>query len=201
MSICLGLHTLSDSNMQRILEHPPLIWRLIAPDEPALFEDLVAQAARPGFFSRLLGKQEQPATNLPSDLILAEGEEREIDLDKAWHGIHYCLNRTDYEAEPPMDFITTGGTAAGCVDVGYGPARLFDAARVKQIHDRISGITTAQLREHYEPGEMDKLKIYPEIWSRDGDEGFDYIADHFESLKAFIDDCVTHHLGMAVYHS
>lgn len=137
MSIYLGLHSLSDSSMLRILENPPLIWRLIAPDEPERFEELVAQASRPGFFSQLFGKQERPATSLPSDLQLAEGEDRAIDLDKAWHGIHYCLNLTDYEAEPPMNFITTGGEAAGCVDVGFGPARLFSAATVKEIHDRI----------------------------------------------------------------
>ena len=57
----------------------------------------------------------------------------ETDLDKAWQGIHYCLNQTEYEAEPPLNFITTGGVEAGKIDIGYGPARLFKSEEVHNI--------------------------------------------------------------------
>lgn len=198
MGMCLALHSVSDENIKKILESPPLIWRLIAPDDPEIYSES-AQQGKKGIFSRLFGKKDvEPAAPIP-DLQFIEGENMDGDLDKSWHGIHYCLNKTDYFAEPPMDFLTTGGQTAGDVEVGYGPARLIDSKTVKEIEERLSKVTTEKLRENYNPGDMAKLDIYPNIWVRDGEEGFEYIAEYFESLKSFIADCSKHELGMAIY--
>lgn len=198
MGMCLALHSVSDKNIKRILESPALIWRLIAPDDPEMHLER-AYAEKKGIFSRLFGKKSTEARQPIPDLEFVEGENMEDDLDKSWHGIHYCLNKTDYEAEPPMDFITVGGQVAGDIEVGYGPARLIDSTTVKEIDERLSKITTQQLRDNYDPSEMGKLDIYPNIWERDGDEGFEYIAEYFEPLKSFISTCAKHNLGMAVY--
>jgi rubrerythrin len=85
-----------------------------------------------------------------------------------------------------MDFITVGGKTAGDVDVGYGPVRLFDSKTVKEIDKRLSEITSDQLRKNYNPSDMERLDIYPNIGERDGEEGFKYIAEYFETLKTFI---------------
>ncbi|KJV06079.1 YfbM family protein, partial [Methylocucumis oryzae] len=114
-------------------------------------------------------------------------------------GIHYCLNKTSYKAEPPMDFITLGGQMAGKVEVGYGPARLIDSNTVKAIHERLAKLTVEDLRNNYDPRAMEKLNIYPKIWLRDSEEGFDYIAEYFNILKSFIAHCSQHQLGMVVY--
>ena len=98
-----------------------------------------------------------------------------------------------------MDFITVGGQTAGVVDVGYGPARLFGSKTVKEIGGILSKVTTEHLRNNYNPTDMEKLDIYPNIWERDGEEGFEYIAGYFESLKLFVSNCSRHNLGMAVY--
>lgn len=34
MGMCLGLVALSDKNIARVLQDPPLVWRVIAPDNP-----------------------------------------------------------------------------------------------------------------------------------------------------------------------
>jgi uncharacterized protein YaaR (DUF327 family) len=98
-----------------------------------------------------------------------------------------------------MDFITVGGIAAGEVEVGYGPARLFDSKTVKVIEAKLSEITSDMLRKNYNPSDMEKLDIYPNIWERDSEEGFEYIAEYYETLKSFISNCAKHNLGMAVY--
>jgi hypothetical protein len=164
----------------------------------ALYLESVNESKR-GLFSRLFGKKSVEPTRLIPDLEFVDGENIDDDLDKSWQGIHYCLNKTDYEAEPPMDFITVGGKAAGDIDVGYGPARLFDSSTVKEIEERLSNVTSKELRENYSPSAMEKLDIYPNIWERDGEEGFEYIAAYFETLKSFISNCSKHNLGMAVY--
>lgn len=198
MGMCLALHSVSDRNLEKILESPPLIWRLIAPDDPEIYLES-ANENKKGFLSSIFSKKNNESSQVIPDLEYIEGENVDDDLDKSWQGIHYCLNKTDYDAEPPMDFITVGGKTVGDVEVGYGPARLFDSKTVKEIDKRISNITTEQLRTNYNPSEMERLDIYPNIWERDGEEGFEYISEYFENLKSFVASCSKNNLGMAVY--
>jgi hypothetical protein len=198
MGMCLALHSVSDANIKKILGRPELIWRLIASDDPEIYEETIKEKNRVGFFSKLFGKKATTETEIPN-LSFVEGENVDDDLDKSWQGIHYCMNKTAYEAEPPMDFITVGGDVAGDIDVGYGPARLFNSETVKEIHSRLSSITEADVSANYDPEDMDKLDIYPNIWRRDGNEGLEYITEYFVNLKSFVANCASNNLGMAVY--
>ena len=198
MGMCLALHSVSDGNIKKILDRPELIWRLIASDDPDIYEETVKEMNQIGFLSKLFGKKTSTDIEIP-DLDFIEGENADDDLDKSWQGIHYCLNKTAYEADAPMDFITLGGETAGNIEVGYGPARLFNSETVKEIHSRLSNISVADVAANYNPEEMDKLDIYPNIWNRDGDEGLEYITEYYEILKNFIATCTNNNLGMAVY--
>lgn len=201
MGMCLALHSVSDNNIQKILDSPALIWRLLAADDPEIYIETVKENSSGGFLSKLFGKKDtNEVINIP-DLEFVEGENIDDDLDKSWHGIHYCLNKTEYDAAPPMDFITLGGEMAGDIEVGYGPARLINSSIVKDINERLSKITSEQLQQNYNPTEMDKLDIYPNIWVRDDEEGFEYIIEYFDSLKSFVANCAKHNLGMAIYLS
>ena len=151
MGMILALHGVSDQNIRRILESPILIRKLIAVDDPDLYRDVLEQRSKMGFFSRLFGKKGSGDQQPVEDLGLAEGEKLSVDLDKAWHGIRYCLNKTEFYAEPPMDFLTVGGKTAGDEDVGYGPARLIESEMVKAIHERLKPITTERLQQKYDP--------------------------------------------------
>tara|TARA_B100000676_G_scaffold313417_1_gene394466 strand:- start:2069 stop:2644 length:576 start_codon:yes stop_codon:yes gene_type:complete len=188
----------SDENIKKILERPELIWRLIASDDPEIYEETVREKNQVGFLAKLFGKKALTEIEIPN-LSFVEGENVDDDLDKSWQGIHYCINKTAYEAAPPMDFITVGGKIAGDIEVGYGPARLFSSETVKVIHSRLAKISEAEISANYDPEKMDKLDIYPNIWSRDGEEGLEYITEYFASLKNFVANCANNSLGMAVY--
>ena len=49
----------------------------------------------------------------------------ELDLDKAWHGIHFLLTGSAWEGEEPLCYLLAGGQEVGDEDVGYGPARVL----------------------------------------------------------------------------
>lgn len=199
MGICCALHSVSDENIEIILKNPPLIWRVLAPDDPESYLDSIKENRISRFIKNLFTHQKNDtATEIP-DLHFVEGENLDNDLDKAWQGIHYCLNKTDYEAEPPMDFITVGGELVGKIDVGYGPARVIKSSVVKEIDKKLQLISIEQLKKNYDPKDMERLDIYPNIWVREQDEGFDYIKDYFETLKGFIAHCCRYHLGMIIY--
>ncbi len=198
MGMCLALHSVSDENIKKIIEHPELIWRLIASDEPDIYKDIIKEKNKVGFIAKLFGKKKPEKTEIPN-LDFVEGENIDDDLDKLWQGIHYCLNKTAYEAEPPMDFITVGGEVAGDIEVGYGPARLFSASSVNIIHERLSNISEKDIAANYNPKEMEQLDIYPNIWEREDDEGLEYITEYFGNLKTFIANCAKNEVGMAIF--
>ena len=200
MGMCLALHSVSDENINRILEQPALIWRLLDPDSPEAYTDAVAVKPQNGLIAKIFGKKEAtPVADDIPNLNFVEGENAEDDLDKSWQGIHYCLNKTAWEAEPPMDFIVVGGTPAGDIDVGYGPARLFKSDVVQEIDSKLAKISVEDISANYNPEEMERLDIYPSIWSEEGDEALEYITSYFVNLKSFISNCVKNNLGMTIY--
>ena len=111
----------------------------------------------------------------------------ELDLDEAWHGIHFLLTGTAVEGQAPLDFLERGGREVGEVDLGYGPARCFDAAGVRAIAQALAPVDDAALRARFDPERMRMLEIYPDIW--DGQQGekdpLGYVLSYFAELKAF----------------
>ena len=200
MGMALALHTISDDNISKVLADPPLIWRVIAPDDPEIYQQTKA-AKQPGFIARLFGaKSVEVPTEVP-DLPKADGEGIETDLDKAWHGIHYLLTGTAWEGTEPLNFIVCGGTEVGDVDVGYGPARVFSSDDVKSISTALSDLDDRALRERFNPEEMIRLEIYPEIWDRapDDDDTLEYCMENVAYLRRFLSDAVSNSMGIALY--
>src|SRR5688500_17021681 len=104
--------------------------------------------------SDLAALQQNPSTVMK--FVFAA--QRKLDVDKAWHAIHYLLNGEAWDGEHPLDFWTVGGTELA--ELGYGPARGFTAADVKAIAAALEGIDTAKLFERWDAKKMRKAKIY-----------------------------------------
>jgi hypothetical protein len=202
MSMCLALCTLSDQNIRKVLADPPLIWKVLSPDDPEPYENARKERAGGGFLSRLFGRNSAPVPPA-AELELTDGEGADTDLDKSWHGIHYMLTQTAWEGAEPLSFLLTGGDPVGNIDVGYGPARALAAEQVQAFHAALQPIDEAFLKRRFNPAEMMKLKIYPEIWDRDPaeDDSFGYCAEYFGSLKSFVADAAKRRLGLLVYIS
>ena len=193
MGMIAAFYTLSDGNIDRILADPPLVWKVVAPDDPEIYES-TRQAGKPGFLARLMG-QKQPPAPAPAALVLAEGESMDTDVDKAWHGIHYLLTKTDWGGEFPLNFLVDGGATVGDIEVGVGPARAFRAAEVEAIDRALRGIDEATLRARFDPAEMQALDIYPDaIWRNE--DALDYCIEYFGTLKDFIARAAERRLGM-----
>lgn len=175
MSMILALTTVEDSTIRRLLEDPEQVWRVLAPDDTEM----------------------HPA----GQLDLAEGEGTSIDLDKAWHGIHYLLTGTEWEGTGPAAFLLVGGKEVGDVDVGYGPARALSAAEVRAAHDHLSGISDADLRARFDPADMMEQDIYPTIWDRDpeDDDTLGYLIEYVGILRTFLAETVARKRGLLVH--
>lgn len=113
-------------------------------------------------------------------------EDREFDIDKAWHGIYYLLTGIP-DLKQPIESILGlaifGGTEIG-EDIGYGPLRYLEAKEVREIATALESISVRDLTSRYKVEDINKYDIYPFSgeWTEDDKE---YLIDNFESLVEF----------------
>jgi uncharacterized protein DUF1877 len=190
MGMVVSLSSVRDETIERLRADPPLVWQVVAPDDPEAYERARREAddrAKPGLFSRLFGARTQG--NAPSrptpPLELADGEGELGDLDKSWHGIHYLLTGSADESGTPLQFLVAGGTDVGDEDVGYGPPRVFTSAETRTIAAALTAVTDEDLRSRFDPEAMMRAEIYPEIWDRDpkDDDTLGYLLEYVAILR------------------
>lgn len=106
-----------------------------------------------------------------------------VDVDKAWHGIHYLLTgRADVGAEP-LSWAVMGGEEIG-EEIGYGPARFLEPELVRSIAAWLPDDSVFKSR--FDPQAMERARIYPEvIWVRDDMDALDYLVENYRELVAF----------------
>jgi len=188
MSMIGNFRTTSDPDIAALLERPARI-------EPLLYgADFASQQKPRGVFA-IFARRKPPPADAWTPLDYGE----EIDVDKAWHGIHFLLTGSAWGGTGPEAFVVAGGTEIGAVDVGYGPARAFWSDEVKAIADRLRGIDEAQLRLACDRDRLAENEIYPDIWGEATESCCGYLLRHFAVLKRFVCDAAERGKGLIVY--
>lgn len=114
-----------------------------------------------------------------------------IDIDKAWHGIHYLLTGQAEGGGGPEALAVFGGEEFG-PEVGYGPARFLSPEQVAAVAAALSQITPEALAARYNPKDMSEKNIYlTPMWERDGAEALDYALEYYQQLPVFYRDAAS----------
>lgn len=110
--------------------------------------------------------------------------ERVADIDKSWDGIIFLLTGHSIQnaSHPLVNVLFSGQLIDEEQDMGYGPAHYLTSVQVKELNEQISGLTEEDLRKRFNPAEMKKQGVYPDIWD-EGDDAFEYIYEGFISLQ------------------
>lgn len=147
-----------------------------------------------GFIKRLFGittQQVIPSADVaePANRLIQQIEDRdEIDLEKAWHGLHFLFTGTAWEGHEPECFLLCGGEEIG--DDKVGPARVLNPDQVSQFAAFLAELSPDELARRYSPARMTAVEIYPDvIWTRPaapGESAFDYLFEAFEELRDFV---------------
>jgi hypothetical protein len=190
MSMIGNFRAVSDDDIKALLERPSRVVKLLYDEDPA--------ERRPILGGLFRGPRRETRDDWhPS----SAGEE--LDVDKAWQGIHFLLTGTAWEGDPPLNFINSGtaGTWVGDVDVGYGPARAFDSGEVRAIAEELDKLPPASLRSRFDPQTMMDEGVYPEIWDRDPaeDDTLGYLLEYYDDLRSFVRRTADRGDGMLVY--
>lgn len=124
--------------------------------------------------------------SIVTEFLEDEDDERSIDLDKSWHGIHWLLTGSEGPTAATLSEAIFGGVAAG-EDLGYGPPRLLAASEVGGVAAALGRVDVQQLRSRMDRAAMDAADIYPQIW--DEEDVFEtYLGPNYEALRDFYAD-------------
>jgi hypothetical protein len=130
----------------------------------------------------------------------SNGKGDELEVDKAWHGLHFLLTGSAWEGSFPLNFIVAGGQEVGD-DLGYGPARGLTSADVRTIDAALQPLTADEVEERFDAQRMTELQIYPDGWSHDPDGERDYLLDFYADLRAFVHRTAEQGHALLVYLS
>jgi hypothetical protein len=112
-----------------------------------------------------------------------EGIHERLDLDKAWHGVHYVLSGTVEPGESLLSRAVLGGTEVGEDFSGYGPARCFTVAQVAELAAALGAVEIEkEVAARFDPQRMAELQVYPFGWSEDDRE---WVLSAFAGLRNF----------------
>lgn len=119
-----------------------------------------------------------------------------LDLDKAWHGVHWLLcGSAEPDGSPAGDAIL-GGEEVG-EDLGYGPARLLDPKLVQRIAAALAPLDRATLSARYDGPAMDRARLYPGGFARPA-EWQEELVDKALALRAlYVDAAAAGHTLVA----
>ena len=125
-----------------------------------------------------------------------------VDLDKAWHCLHYLLTGSAQGGDGPLAFILSGGAPVGEEDLGYGPPRVFRPLEAAAVADALSKIEPASLMVRFDLKKLEKLSIYPGGWlelNLRSDYELGYYFGPLEELKRVTLRAKEQRLGMIVW--
>jgi hypothetical protein len=115
----------------------------------------------------------------PADELFEAASESSVDIEKAWHGLHWMLA----QGGSPFDEAILGGEAIG-QDLGYGPSRLLAPGRVRLVAEALEGMSSQDLGDRFDAVAMTADQVYPFVWDEDG--VFDaFLAPAFGELRDF----------------
>ncbi|MFZ0678850.1 YfbM family protein [Candidatus Binatus sp.] len=123
----------------------------------------------------------------------ASGKGASISIEKAWHGLHYLLCGQAVPGSDLASQVVMGGTDVGD-DLGYGPARYFDAAKVASIANELTRPNLeAEMMARWDPDQMTNLGIYPAVFEPGDDQ---WLMDAFRKVRQFFVDASAANLAV-----
>ncbi|MGC4007160.1 MAG: YfbM family protein [Pirellulales bacterium] len=121
-----------------------------------------------------------------------------IDLDKAWHAIHFLLNGRTWDGNGPLFHAVLGGETLGEEDVGYGPARFLTADEVKVTAQALADISPADFLKPFDAQALNDNEIDPQHWTGE-DIDLHYVRNNFVRLVEFFRSATQHDDALLLY--
>ncbi|MGM9514663.1 DUF1877 family protein [Roseateles sp. DB2] len=190
MGICCSIYALDPEQLARLRADPPLIWRLVEPEDERPYLAEFAATQRVSWLQRLFGRGRTPATPAVAVPDLPKQALDVLDLDKSWDGLRHCIGLCAPDAP---DFFAGDGTI-GHIEVGYGPALGVDVNTLARYAAALEGVDEDRLLLQLSASGLQDVYL-GNLWrSRDADAEA-YLLDNFRELLGFVRQAAA--LGLA----
>ena len=188
MGICFVARSISASNLARVIADPPLVWRVLDPEDDTNYLEQLAASNRPSLVQRLFGKT-GPAP-VPKALDFSESELKVLDLDKAWDGLRTCIKLCVPDAP---DFFQGQGQI-GTFEVGYGPALYAESKTIADFASALDEVDEATLLGKLRTADFKGVYL-ADVWNRQDEDARSYLLENFLELRVFVQHCAAHEQG------
>jgi hypothetical protein len=123
-----------------------------------------------------------------------------LELDKAWHGVHFLLTGSATEATDGVGQAILGGVEIG-PDMGYGPARYLTPDQVSAVAYELGVLKSEDLRARFDGVAMQAANVYPGIWDEDDpDEPLvDWLVETFDEVRRFYEAAAARRSAVLLY--
>jgi hypothetical protein len=123
-----------------------------------------------------------------------------VDLDKAWHGLHFLLTGTRYEGDEPVCYLVGKGRRIGDFHGEY-EVRWISPSEVANFENALQAIDEQELMRRFDGHAMAQAQIYPTaLWERNDEEGRSYVCEKFHALSTFLGEAKSRGEGAIIWH-
>ncbi|MEQ1887506.1 MAG: YfbM family protein [Bryobacteraceae bacterium] len=127
------------------------------------------------------------------DVLMGAGDA--LELDKAWHVLHYVLTGAAWDGPQPAAALLSGGKEVG-EDLGYGPARVLSAKETQAFAKYLGTQSEASLVKKLNVPKMQSMDIY--CADDDSEEDLNH---YFPQLKSYVTDAAAKGQGLLIWMS
>ena len=125
-------------------------------------------------------------------------EEEVLDIDKAWHGIHFLLNGSSFGRKEPYENVILGGTPIGA-DEGYGPARYLTAEQVNDVSAALAQLSSDELESRFDPAGLSAESVYPSNSDWNDEDDKEYVLSYYTAVADYYRSAASKGYGMLLY--
>ncbi|WP_236874629.1 YfbM family protein, partial [Clostridioides difficile] len=134
-------------------------------------------------------KLQQAEENLQDFVFEDANENSTINIDKAWHAIHFTLTGCPFGGDDDNIFskLVLSGNILMEID-GEFPVMLITANDVKKLSKAMNSLEEQAFRKRFNINEMLENNIYPVMNDESEDDFFEYVWANLIELKKFIQE-------------
>jgi hypothetical protein len=122
----------------------------------------------------------------------------QLDIDKAWQGIHYLLCGSIDDGPPPLGYVVPMMDKQG-IDYGDFGAFFLHHEQVAAASQALADLTEQKARQLYAFNEMVEAGVYPIVSNEDEGEFFDYIWTYLTEIRQFYQKVAAAGKGLIFY--
>lgn len=199
MGTYCNLHRLTSAEIEQLIADPSSMNTMLGFDKGPRMREVRPKGIL-GFLLRLTPvsiHEEDPSTT-EADFDI--DPEKHVDVDKAWHGLHFLFTGTADGGRAPACYLTEGGEDLD--DEGSG--RALRPKQVKVFAEYLDELTPEILTRRYDPQRMMELDIYPGGWENDPSGDFNplqWLLDYFADIQDFVKKAAAAGDGLVIHVS